>query len=107
MQQETEQMSAGEGALVTMRFSPAHQADLMVGHGKGDCLLIDPSRVAVELGCDIYATGDGPPGMYLRLELVHLGDLHHHGLQAHHVRSRHVGNKSICLSYAQKCSPVI
>ena len=67
---------------MTIFFSPAHQADLVVGHGEGDCLLVDPSGVAVKLGCDINATGDGPSSMYLRFELVHLGDLHDQGLQA-------------------------
>lgn len=82
------QLSASESALVPIFFSPAHQADLMVGHGEHDILLIDSSRVAIELGCDINATRDGSSSMYLGLELVHLGDLHRNRLQVTHMRSR-------------------
>lgn len=64
-----------ECLLVTILLSPAHKADLMIGHWEGDCLLIDPARVAVEPSCDINATRDGTSSMNLRPQLVCLCDL--------------------------------
>ena len=63
------------GLLVAVFFSPAHNADLMVGHGEGHLLLKDPPRVGVELRGDINATGDGASSMDLRPQLVCLSDL--------------------------------
>ena len=60
---------------MALLLSPAHNADLMVGHGKGHLLLKDPTRVGVKLGCDINSTGDGTSGMDLRPQLVCLCDL--------------------------------
>ena len=51
--------------LMAMLMAPAHDAKLMVGHGKRDMLLKDAASIVVELLGDINATGDWTPGVDL------------------------------------------
>ena len=69
------QLKWQDSLLVAVFFSPAHNADLMVGHGESHLLLKDSARIGIELGCDINATGDRAPSVDLRPQLVCLSDL--------------------------------
>ena len=51
--------------LMAMFMTPAHDAQLMVGHWKCDFLLKNASIIVVELLGDINSTGDGTPGIDL------------------------------------------
>lgn len=61
--------------LVALLLSPAHNANLMVGHGECHRFLKNPTRVCIKLGCDINSTGDGTSSIDLRPQLVCLSDL--------------------------------